>query len=190
MLELAVDLRDKLREFSQGTLTISAGIGIYSPKYPLSVCAEETAELEEKSKFYSAPDAKEPSKNAVTVFSGDQSFSWKCWQDRVIGEKLRLLSEFLGEFSERGMAFLYHMLELIRGIEDDRINLARFAYVLARLEPKDESGKQRREEYRDFVRVMYNWVQSKEERRQLMTAIYLYAYLHRDASLHREKEES
>lgn len=189
VVELAVDLSEKLKEFSQGTLTMSAGIGIYSPSYPLSVCAEETAELEERSKSY--PDAKKPEKNAITVFSREHSFSWVCWKEQVIGKKLQRLFEFLDEsfdeFSERGMAFLYRMLELIRRIEEDdreRINLARFAYLLARLEPKDESDKPRQEEYRNFAWEMYNWVQKKEERRQLMTAICLYVYLHR------EKEES
>ncbi len=178
VVELAVDLREKLKEFSQGTLTISAGIGIYSPKYPLSVCAKETAELEEKSKSY--PDAKHPKKNAITVFSREHSFSWECLENQVIGEKLRLLFDFLGKFPERGMAFLYHMLELLRGIKDDRINLARFAYILARLEPRDERDKQRQEEYRGFVRQMYEWAENQEERHQLMTAIYLYVYLNRE----------
>ena len=35
---------------------------------------------------------------------------------------------------EKGKAFLYRILELIRGMEDDKINLARLAYTLARLE--------------------------------------------------------
>ena len=178
VLELAVDLRDKLKQFSQGTLTISAGIGIYSAKYPMSVCAEETAWLEDASKSY--PDSKNPEKDSVTVFGAGQTYRWDCWKEKVVGEKLKLLLEYLEEFQERGNAFLYHLLQLIRGM-DDRINLARFAYVLTRLEPKDEKDLKRKEKHRAFVRTMYGWVQNKEDQRQLITAIYLYVYLHRSA---------
>ena len=183
VFECAVDLRDRLEVFSQGTLSVSAGIGVYSAKYPISVSAVEVAGLEEKSKSY--PEAKAPSKNAVTVFGDGQTYDWECWKTKVTGEKLSLLYSFLEDFKERGNAFLYHLLELIRGM-DDRINLARFAYVLTRLEPEGEEQKERRQAYRSFVRTMYQWVQDEEERRQLVTAIYLYVYLNRK----KEGEES
>ena len=183
VFEFAVDLRDKLEKFSQGTLSISAGIGVYSAKYPISISAVEVARLEEESKSY--PEPKAPLKNAITVFGDGQTYSWECWKSKVIGEKLSLLYDFLESFRERGNAFLYHLLELIRGM-DDRINLARFAYVLTRLEPEGDDQKERRQEYRSFVRTMYQWVQDEEERRQLVTAIYLYVYLNRK----KEGEES
>ena len=67
---------------------------------------------------------------------------------------------------------------------DDRINLARYAYVLTRLEPTNDKGESwKREDYRDFARRMYAWVQDDRDRKELVTAIYLYVYLTR------EKEE-
>jgi CRISPR-associated protein Csm1 len=67
---------------------------------------------------------------------------------------------------------------------DDRINLARFAYVLTRLEPSDDKGNaEARERYRAFEKQMYAWVQNEQDRKELVTAIYLYVYLNR-------KEES
>ena len=64
------------------------------------------------------------------------------------------------------------------------MNLARLAYALARLEPPADSDKpEKREQYLDFSRKIYRWVQEPEDKRQLVTAIYLYVYLHR------EKEE-
>ena len=176
VIEFSVDLRDRLEEFSQGTLSVSAGIGVYTARYPISVSAQEVARLEDASKSY--PDAKAPAKNAVTVFGKGQTYSWDEWKSKVTGEKLKLLADFLGQFHERGNAFLYHLLDLIRGM-DDRINLARFAYVLTRLEPEGEEQKARRDAYRSFVRTMYEWVQNTKDRRELVTAIYLYVYLNR-----------
>ena len=71
------------------------------------------------------------------------------------------------------MAFLYRMLELIRHRED-KINMARLAYMLARLE-----SKEKKEEYQIFSRKVYQWSCNKEDSKQLITAIYIYVYLHR-----------
>ncbi|MBQ9065063.1 MAG: type III-A CRISPR-associated protein Cas10/Csm1 [Blautia sp.] len=186
VLEAAIDIRDKLTLYSEGTLTISAGIGIYPAKYPLSVCAKEVAGLEDASKAY--PDEEQPSKNAITLFAAeDNTYSWDILKNKVVGEKLECLSSFLKNSDERGKAFLYRILELIRGMEDKqegRLNLARLAYALARLEPAADSEKpELREEYIGFSRNLYRWVQAPEDRKQLVTAIYLYVYLNR------EKEE-
>ena len=186
VIEAAVDIRDKLEEYSEGTLTISAGIGMYPAKYPLSVSALEVADLEDTSKAY--PDPEKPLKNAVTLFTDeDSTYSWNDFKEKVAGEKLGCLSGFLESSDERGKAFLYRILELIRGMDsgrEGRMNLARLAYALARLEPPADSDKpEKREQYLDFSRKIYRWVQEPEEKRQLVTAIYLYVYLHR------EKEE-
>ena len=170
VIELAVDVRNELSEYSLGTLTISAGIGIYQPRYPLSVAAEEVAEYEENAKNY-------PNKNAITVF--EETYSWEEFIDKVVCEKLCELEAFLSTSEERGMAFLYRLLELIRTM-DDRINLARFAYVLARLEPDDYKDEKQKTAYSQFSKQMYNWVQNEKDRTELVTAIYLYVHLHRE----------
>lgn len=181
VIELAVDIRREFEDYTEGMLTISAGIGIYPAKYPLSRTATETAALEDKAKTY--PDAKSAEKNAIALFDQDNVYSWEEFENKVVDEKLKCIDTFLGASEERGKAFLYHLLELIRGM-DDRINLARFAYVLTRLEPSDDKGNaEARERYRAFERQMYAWVQNEQDRRELVTAIYLYVYLNR-------KEES
>lgn len=45
-----IDLHKALERFSQGQIKISGGIEIYPAKYPVHVMAEQTADLEEKSK--------------------------------------------------------------------------------------------------------------------------------------------
>ena len=69
---------------------------------------------------------------------------------------------------------MYRLLELIWHREE-KINLARFAYVLTRLEPKEN-----KEEYQTFSRKMYQWACKDEDSQQLITDIYIYVYLHRE----------
>ena len=79
------------------------------------------------------------------------------------------------------MAFLYRILELLRGC-DAQINFARIAYLLARLEPsRKETEAQLR--YRVFSRSVMQWCRSEEDRRELITAIYLYVYRERGANV-------
>src|SRR5699024_37774 len=94
----------------------------------------------------------------------------------VIGEKYKILSEFLQNSEERGTAFLYHLLELIRN-QKERINFARFIYLLSRLEPENEGEK--KNQYQKFSEKMCRWVSSERDCRQLKTAIQLYVYKHR-----------
>lgn len=174
----AVDMYRSFAKFSQETLTFSAGIGIFPPKYPISAIAEKTGELEDLSKDY-----KDKSKNAVTLFDESGTYSWNELIDNVIGEKLRTLQEFLDDNSERGKAMLYKMLELIRDkSENDKLNIARFAYLLARLRPSgDNAAADMSEKYNIFSKALYKWIQDAEERRRLITAIYIYIYMHRES---------
>ena len=59
VVELSVDVRRAFARYTQGTLSLSAGIGLYEHDYPVSAAAREVAELEDTSK-------KLPEKNAVT----------------------------------------------------------------------------------------------------------------------------
>ena len=90
-----------------------------------------------------------------------------------------LLESFFASTSERGNSFLYRLLELLRQSQTDggRINLARYAYLLARLEPKQSSPQWKG--YREFADRMYSWALDKTERQQLITATYLYVYENR-----------
>ena len=83
---------------------------------------------------------------------------------------------------DRGNSFLYHLLELIRN-QEDKINFARYVYLLARLEPDEKDGKEKAEAYHKFSTNMFRWIQSERDRRQLKTAIQIYVYAKR------EKEE-
>ena len=183
LIELSIDLRRCFERFTQGTLSMSAGIGIYEAGYPIHAIARETGDMEEESKNL-------PGKNAVTIFQdgerhqesgttekiSDGTYTWKEFEEEVIGEKYKILSEFLQNSEERGTAFLYHLLELIRN-QKERINFARFIYLLSRLEPENEGEK--KNQYQKFSEKMCRWVSSERDCRQLKTAIQLYVYKHR-----------
>lgn len=204
VIEAAIDLRRALEKYSEGTLTISGGIGLYTSSYPISASAVEVERDVDESKSL-------PAKNAVTLLkdgethqirAGDETidisdgtYSWKELEEKVIGEKFRVIrdyfeavhghdtssteSEELAMIRERrGNSFLYHLLELIRG-QDDKINFARYIYILSRMEPGAHSTKEIKTQYQTFKNSMIEWVQSEKDRRQLKTAIELYVYLNR-----------
>ncbi len=210
----AVDFQKSLKEFSQDTLTISGGIGIYPAKYPINNMARLTGELEDCSKKYKEPEkqidlckdcnksgdcsreCEKKSKNAITLFTPpqeksennslrlthDMTFSWKDFENNVVKIKLNFLKKFFMKTSEKGKAFLYRILELIRGMEDDKINLARLAYTLARLEEalkKDKEAGQIKE-INFFSSTIYKWIGCEKDRKEFIAAIYLYVYLIRD----------
>lgn len=188
IIELAVDIKKEFKRYTQGTLSISAGIGVYGATYPISAIAEEVAVLEDKSKGL-------PGKNAITLLEdgyeheisdgenilkiSDGTYSWKEFEDKVIGEKLSLLQNYLKEMGERGNTFLYRLLELLR-TQDDKINFARYVYTIARVEPDYKESDARKAIYREFSQKMCQWIKDEGDCRQLKTAITIYVYLNRE----------
>lgn len=193
ILELAVDIRQEFEKYTEGTLSLSAGIGLYQPGFPIHVSARETAKLEDEAKML-------PGKNALTFLPDGEiheetdgetgevfkisngTYSWEVFLQEVIEEKYRTIAGFFRNTEGRGKNFLYHLLELARR-QEDKINLARFAYLLARMEPGEQAEPEEKARYREFSRKMYQWVKQEKDCRQLRTAINLYAYKIR------EKEE-
>lgn len=196
IIEIAIDIRRNFERYTQGTLTLSAGIGIYTPGYPISAIAGEVAGLEECSKAL-------PGKNAVTIFpdgnghravSGagkeisvsDGTYSWQEFEQNVLEEKYRHIYEFFEASEDRGKKFLYNLLELIRN-RSDKINFARYVYLLSRLEPGRSASQEQKDAYRKFSSKMFQWYQGENAEadcRHLKTAMTVYAYLSR------EKEEN
>ena len=91
---------------------------------------------------------------------------------------MEVLADYFGKNEERGMAFLYHLTELLRE-EREQIHIARYVYLLSRMEPDSKSSDEIKEGYRRFSSKMYEWSQNVTDRKELITAIYLYVYLQR-----------
>lgn len=169
IIEFGVDLYNNLKEYTQGTLTVSAGLGIYMPKYPISYMAEKTGELEDCSK-------KLDGKNAITLFDKNNSYHWDEFIDKVMGEKFATISEFFSTVEDKGNSLLYNLLELFRN-RDKKINIARMAYILARMEPSGKVSEEEKAVYKNFKEKVYDWMFSESDTKQMITAIYIYSYL-------------
>lgn len=200
VISFAVDLTDSFNKFTEGTLTISAGIGLYGSTFPISISAQEVDKLESLSKSYTRHGGNEPEKNAVTLFDAKDVFksdklsgielkhtySWDEFKNKVISEKLDTLKEFFG-FGESkknsdndfGASLLYNLVFLLRNSDTDKINYARYVYLLSRMEPSAKNGKDKEDidKYKKFSGKMYEWIKNPTEKKQLLTAIYIYAYL-------------
>lgn len=172
VLIAAQRIQEQFSKFCCGSLTISAGISLHHAHDPIRQAAAQSAALEDRAK-------QSPGKNALALFDPEAGdvYGWTEFQEKVLGEKMAALVRFFqsGE-QERGNAFLYQLLELLRQSGQDKINLARYAYLLARMEPREKS---RQESYRQFAGAMYRWGLSPRDRGQLITAIYLFAYTER-----------
>lgn len=165
------DIRKELERFSLGSLTISGGISVYDPSYPINVMANETQMLEDLSK-------KIDNKNAITLWNEDHSYPWSEFLEKVIAEKMQMIDSYFTNNKNRGMSFLYHLTELLRE-NREQIHIARYVYLLSRMEPDEKSPATVKAEYRQFSEKMYLWSQNSKDRQELITAIYLYVYLHR-----------
>ena len=174
VITAAQRIQSSFDAFCGGALTISAGISLHDDHFPIRQAAAHGAQLEDRAK-------KTPGKNSISLFDPEENhtYSWQEFREKVIGEKGKVLNDFFhSEDQECGNAFLYQLLELLRQAQEDRINIARYAYLLARMEPKE---KFKQESYRSFSSAMYHWALSVPDRRQLITAIYLYVYSERKA---------
>lgn len=175
VIDAALRIENAFRVFCGGALTISAGISLHDDHFPIRQAAAQSAELEDRAKQM-------PGKNALALFTPEEehTYPWKEFREKVLNEKLQLLRDFFrADEQERGNSFLYRLLELLRGAEANRIQLARCAYLLTRMEPRE---KERQETYRRFSAAMYRWALSPKDRQQLITAIYLYVYTERTAN--------
>lgn len=195
VMDTAINLKNCFEKYTMGSLSLSAGIGVFETKYPLYAMAEETEKLVDAAK------AMDENKNAVAIFGQEiqrdtsgryhsvaaHCYHWKDFTEKVIGEKLDLLLNYFTSVkelnSENGNSFLYHLQNLIEETQhnlNDRINIARFAYILARMAPAERDSKLQNL-YSNFSLKMYSWILKAEDRQQLLTAITLYVYMKRSA---------
>ena len=175
-LEAAQRIRNALMEYACGSLTISGGVGLFDEHYPIRLAAEETAELEDEAKHM-------PGKDSISLFApaSGNAYSWSKFEREVREEKLGELERFFAaDKTERGSAFLYRVLSLLREVQEDpqqKLPLARLAYLLARLSPSKYSSVYAH--YQTFSKNIMDWSLNEGDRASLITAIYLYVYQNR-----------
>ncbi len=127
-----------------------------------------------------------PGKDSLSLFAphSGSTYPWSVFEKEVVGTKLEVLERFFstrksGE-TERGTAFLYRILTLLRETQDDpqqKLPLARLAYLLSRLAPPRSSAAYAN--YQSFSSRIMDWSLHAQDRADLITAIYLYVYQNR-----------
>ena len=186
LLELAVDLYRAFRKFTGGRLHFSAGFGMFEASFPVAEMARRTGVLEDAAKQHAG-------KNAIALFGAAASartgraedlpavYGWGEFIDEVCGEKLRFLQSHFS-FAEGGGAGrrivlgksgAYRLLSLLTAAGEG-IELARFAYTLARLDPGAQAEAQ--PAYQEVRRQFYAWYRDARSRAQLVTALQLMIY--------------
>jgi CRISPR-associated protein Csm1 len=182
VLAAAVDIRRAFSRYTSGALTLSAGYAFYDYKYPISLMAEETAQLEKRAKMH---EYKGGTKNSISLFGLEyeegrlvdrHTYDWEAFEEKVLGEKYKIIQELYNECHDYGNSFLYSIIGLLRQADKDRINIARLAYLLARREPARSAPLSAKEAYKNFTRNIYKWALDDEDRRQLITAIIILVY--------------
>ena len=196
LLELAIDIRKKLAEVTDKKITMSAGLALFSPSYPISQMATITGLLESVAKDNDGKDS-------IALFgfetnsNGEERicrhvYKWNDLIKNVIEDKLYTLDQLfvipgINEVQDSkmklGKGLIYKLMGLLQGILNDRalgkhINVARILYLLARLEPKKNNPIY--ESYKNFVTDIHRWIQSEEDCKALLTACNLIIYYMRD----------
>lgn len=191
VLEVAIDINRAFKQFTNGKLTLSAGIAMFSPTYPISKMAEIAGLLVQMSK-------NRKDKNSIALFGMETNlkangqleckhiYTWADFEMKVCKEKMNYLLARLSFDGDKfnklsvGKSLIYRLMDLIQLADEDKLNIARFAYVLARMQPKQDKDEQKRKVYEDFVSKMYQWINNNEDKKQLATALNLLVYYLRD----------
>ena len=191
VLEVAIDINRAFKQFTNGKLTLSAGMAMFSPTYPISKMAEIAGLLVQMSKS-------KKDKNSIALFGMETNlkangqleckhiYTWTDFEMKVCKEKMNYLLARLSFDGDKfnklsvGKSLIYRLMDLIQLADEDKLNIARFAYILARMQPKQDKDEQKRKVYEDFVSKMYQWINNNEDKKQLATALNLLVYYLRD----------
>lgn len=167
VLAFSVEFRQHFINWTNGKLTLSTGIGLFPDKTPVNVMARLTGDLEEA--------AKSNGKDSICLFDEKMTFKYDEFISEVYQGKLPIIRKFFDQETERGKAFIYKLLELIRARDSqNRISFARLAYYLARLE--DQTKNSNKANFQQFKIAMKDWYEDETQLRQAEMALILYVY--------------
>ncbi len=186
VVEAAVDIHKAFSAYTNGKLAFSAGVGMFTPDYPISQMFIQAALLKKAAKDV-------PGTGKIALFgqgsdyvSGPGSslahvYDWDIFEKEVCCEKLKFLTdkfsfgitEVPGKIKADRTA--RYKLHAALAYSAGRFNLAEFAYGVALLAPKQEK-EDSAAVYKELSSALYNWALDNEGRRQLCTALELLIY--------------
>ena len=165
IIAFTINLRQQFIKWTNGKLTLSAGIGLFPDKTPVSIMAEETGKLEGA--------AKDNDKDSISLFDKAYTFKFDQFIDHIYKGKLEKIRHYFSIQDERGKSFVYKLVELLRNY--DRMNVARLAYYLTRLE--DLTPRESKTEFKEFKDLFFTWYTGSETvRNEAELALLLYIY--------------
>ena len=169
VLYAAIDINKEFKAFTgNGCLTISAGIGMFAPKYPIARMAEETGALEDAAKLFveTTPEGNQATKNALALWHENAVCSWDTFTT-VVEPRMREVATIFNR-CEKGKAFIYQMIALLRSF-NEVISAPRLAYLLARSfeDAKDAEA---------LAQKFYGWATDEKQRQCLIIALEWYVY--------------
>ncbi len=189
VLAFAVKFYTVFKVFTNDKLTLSAGFGMYHENYPIYQMAKNAGKLEKA--------AKENDKDSISLFGMEPAgpnneiscrhiYHWEEFIEGVYREKYQLMNRWCNfhEASDAekiniGNSALYKLLNLLRGAGKEKINVARLAYQLGRMEPDKNATKGKKENYQLLCKNFMSWATDEKERKQLITAILMIIYINR-----------
>lgn len=186
IINFAIDLRKAFKLYTCSKLSFSAGIGFFTVGYPIAQMAFQTGELEDIAKKYD-----NDSKDAISLFGVSQdrndTYHWDEFNTEVYG-KIQLLSSvcnFDESLSEHNKIFfstsmMYKFKQLLTPKDENKFNLSRLAYTLARVKPSDrdlDKNGTLKEHWTTFRTSIYKWCQ--DDKKALLTALDLIIYMNR-----------
>jgi len=183
VIDCAFKIEEKFKEYTLGTLTLSAGISIHGPKYPLYRMAKDSGLAEKIAKNQSG-------KNSLCIYFDDgilrennpsHVFSWSEWKTvKNITEELQCLNISHG--------FLYELLLYIREkIENkDKLPFYRILYSIARMEEDNNNELKNNDLWEEFKTKYINPINSKDRNDKFLK--YLETALNYHMLLYREVE--
>lgn len=165
LLDFAQILHDEFAKWTDGKLTFSAGLGMFNPSTPINIISRETNELLNAAKL--------EGKDRIALFAKDNILTFSDYRDDILYGKLVTIQEFFDHENQRGKAFIYKLISLIRERdEQDRISFARLAYFLSRLESESEN----KQAFKTFKEKLIEWFDDELEIKQAELALMLYVY--------------
>ena len=192
IIEFSIDLRNAFKEFTNDKITLSAGIGFFSENYPIHQMAEKTGNLESLAKANKDSTGK-IIKDSVALFGEinerlNHIYTWNIFIDKVLNEKYKFIKsvtilkeEDKAKYKDKiviGKSKWYKIMDLIVNRltkDDNKLDIARFAYVLGRINFTSEN----KDNFYEFKKNLLLWLKDKEEAKQLLTAINILIYQER-----------
>jgi CRISPR-associated protein Csm1 len=140
----------------------------------------------------------------VSIFC-KHTYKWESFiTDIYIGKLQKLYSWFninnsteIKTSLEEGNTFFYNMYQLLHNVgknnnhqenSNDKINIARLAYLIARHEPKQNKGESdetyccKKKKFEELANAIVGWSKCEKNRKELLTALQIVLYLNRKRS--------